>query len=179
MGTLDEHWCNICKRKLDKKKDKYVEFELVNLPFLAKIKGKKPKGIICEKCVDADPELKKAVELMIKAGNPLFKPIVSCGSSPECETFEASKNPNINCVHIAVIGDRLYCKRSHVGSLNLPREKAEVRREEAQIMVKMMEKYIKDPKMQELLKTTLLEKDLLGSVYVPPSAVVEKPETSS
>ena len=173
MGTLDEHWCNVCKKKLDKKKDKYVEFELVNLPFQDKTKAWKSKGIVCENCVDADHELKKAIELIIKAGNPLFKPIVSCESLPECETYEESKNTKVNCGHIAVIGDKIYCKRSHVGRLTLPREKAEVRREEAQIMKKMLEEYIKDPDVKKLLKTAVLEKHLLKPIYTPPSVVVE------
>lgn len=176
MGTLDEHWCNVCKRKLDKNKDKYVEFELVNLPFSAQIRMKRPKGIVCESCVDGNSELKKAVELMIKAGNPLFRPVVSCESTQECGTYEVSENPRINCVHIAVIGDKVYCNRSHVGSLVLPREAAEVRREESQAVLKFMEKYLKSPKMKELLETALLEKDFLKTVYLAPSAIVEHVE---
>lgn len=173
MGTLDEHWCSVCKRKLDKKKDKYVEFELINVPFKAKLKGKKQKGIICEKCVNANSELKKAIDVMIKAGNPLFKPAIRCLSHAECETFEPARDTRINCKHIAVIRDKVYCNRSHVGALTLPREKAEVRREEAQIMMKTLERYVKDPQVRKLLKTQFLAKDFFH-FHLAASSVVEK-----
>lgn len=169
MGTIDEHWCSVCKRKLEKKKDKYVEFELLNI----RVKGKKKKGNICKNCVDANPELKKAVDIMIKAGNPLFTPIVGCASAMDCETFEVSKDSRVRCRHIAVIADTIYCKRSHVGTLKLPREKAEVRREEARILTKTIEKYIKDPNVKKLLNTELVTTDFVKPLHEPPSSVVE------
>ncbi|MBA7489931.1 hypothetical protein ES702_00465 [subsurface metagenome] len=177
MGTLDEHWCSICKRRLDKKIDVYVEFEIVDAKkkkkFPIKLRKKKLKGNICSDCIEKNPELKKAIELVIKAGNPLFKPKLICGDVDECGDFEPSKTEGVNCGRICVITDKIYCNRSHVGSLKLPREKAEVRREEGQIMVKMLERYVKDPKVMELMKTTLLKTDLLKGVYIPPSAIVE------
>lgn len=177
MGTLDEHWCSVCKRRLDKKKDVYVEFEIVDAKkkkkFPISLRKKKLKGNICSECIKKNPELKKAVELMIKAGNPLFTPTVTCLSVGECENFEKSNKKGVNCKHIAVIRDKVYCKRSHVGSLKLPREKAEVRREEAQIMIRVLENYVKDPSVKELLKTTLLAKDFFH-FYTPPSAIVEE-----
>lgn len=185
MGTLDTHWCNVCKRTLDKKKDRYVEFELVNQPFMEKVKSKlrlkpkKPKGIICEDCINKNSALKKAVELMVKAGNPLFKAVVTCHSAGKCENFTPSKRKGVNCTHISVIGDKIYCNRSHVGSLKLPREKAEVRREEGHIVMKMLKKYVKDPKTRKLLNVALLEKDFLQHLYVPPSTVIEKTGVST
>ena len=104
----------------------------------------------------------------------MFKPIISCEAFTECENYEVAKNPKVNCGHITIIKDKLYCKRSHVGSLKLPREKAEVRREEGQIMVKMLGRYVKNPKVKELLKTTLMKKDLLEGLYIAPSTIVEE-----
>lgn len=183
MGTLDEHWCTLCKKHLDKKKDKYIEFEVINAEkkgaFPIKLKRKKLKGNICADCLETNPELQKSVAQMIKAGNPLFKPVITCESNG-CETFEPSNQAGVSCAHITIIGDKLYCKRSHVGSLILPMEKAEVKREEAQILRKMLDRYIKNPEIKELLKTQLLDKDFLKTLYNPPSAVVDaKKEESS
>ncbi len=121
MGKIDEHWCNNCKRKLDKKKDKYIEFELVNVKPK---KGKqKAKGIICQECINKEPQLKKSVELMIKAGNPKFEAQVKCLNKQQCEKYEPKYKTFIDCKHIAVIKGDIYCKRSHPGILKLPREK--------------------------------------------------------
>jgi len=180
MGTLDEHWCSMCKRRLDKKKDVYVEFEIVDTEkkkkFPISLHQKKLKGNICSDCIKMNPELKKAIERMLKAGNPLFKPDLICRDADKCENFKPSKTKGVNCEHIAVIKDKIYCKRSHVGSLKLPREKAEVRREEAQIMMKMLNRYVADPNVKKLMKTIMLKKDFMN-FYSPPSAIVsEEPE---
>ncbi len=174
MGTQDEHWCNSCKRSLDKKKDKYVEFELVNEPSIFKRKKpKKPKGIICQNCIDADPKLKAALELMAKAGNPNFVVSVQCLSTEECENYEQSKQSGINCSHIAVLGDRLYCKRSHPGVLHLPQEKAEIERLNRVLLNDYLRNLIKNPRLKELVDTAHFEK-LLENVYTPPSSVIEE-----
>ena len=174
MGTLDEHWCSVCKQKLDKKTDKYVEFELVNTPaILTKTKPKKPKGIICQKCIDADSKLKEALELMVKAGNPNFVVSIQCLSKGGCENFEESKQAGVNCNHVAMIEDRIYCKRSHPGAVKLPREKAEVERLNRKILLDQMKRFVKDPKIAEYIDTTFFKKQL-ETTYVAPSSVVEK-----
>jgi len=174
MGTLDEHWCSVCKQKLDKKKDKYVEFELVNAPaILTKTKPKKPKGIICQKCIDADPKLKKALELMVKAGNPNFVVSIQCLSKGECENFEDPKQSGVNCGHIAMIEDRVYCKRSHPGVVKLPREKAEVERLNRVLLNDYLRKLIKNPWLKKLVDVSSLEKRI-ENAYTPPSSVVEE-----
>jgi len=184
MGTLDEHWCSVCRKKLDKQEDVYLEFEVVaakkKKKFPISLKKKKLKGNICSECVEKNPELKKSVEIMIKAGNPNFTPAIICMNRDTCADFKSpEKKQGIDCSHICVIGDNLYCNRSHVGSLKIPREKAEVQREEARVMKSMLEKYIKDPKIKELLNTVLLEKETLQTIYVPPSVVVEDEKTST
>jgi len=173
MGTEDEHWCNICKHALDKKKDKYVEFELVNAPLtLVRGKPKKPKGIICQKCIDADPKLKEALELISKAGNPNFILSIQCISCTDCETYEPSKQSGINCQHITVIEDKLYCKRSHPGILKLPREKAEVDKLNRRLVLEHIQKFIKDPKVREIMNTDAIKKQL-ETIYFPPSSIIE------
>ena len=186
MGTLDEHWCSVCRKKLDKEKDVYIEFEVVDAKkkrkFPVSLKQKKLKGNLCSECLEKNPDLKKSVEIMLKAGNPLFTPILKCLNSEECKdhepTFSRPTLSAINCAHICVIGDKLYCNRSHVGSLILPREKGEVEREKGRIMQELLERFIKDPKIKKLLRITLLLKETLGHVYIPPSSVVEE-ETKS
>lgn len=175
MGTQDEHWCNSCKRSLDKKKDKYVEFELVNDPKIKRWgeKPKKPKGIICQECIDKDPELKKALELMVKAGNPNFVVSIQCVSKGNCENFEPSKQSGVECGHIAVLGDKIYCKRSHPGIVRLPQEKAEVERLKRTLLQEYIGNLLKNPKLKELVNVTHFEK-LLETAYTPPSLVIEE-----
>ena len=175
MGKTDEHWCNSCKRSLDKSKDKYVEFELVNDPKVGRWrkKPKKPKGIICQQCIDKDPELKKALDLMVKAGNPNFVVSIQCNSSEECENHEQSKQSGINCSHIAILGDKVYCKRSHPGVVHLPQEKAEVERLNRTLLNEYLRNLIKNPRLKELVNTTHFEK-LLENAYLPPSSVIEE-----
>jgi hypothetical protein len=175
MGKIDEHWCNSCKRSLDKGKDKYVEFELVNDPSITKDKKKpkKSKGIICQQCIDKDPQLKVALELMVKAGNPNFNINIACLSTGECENYEQSKKSGINCPHIAVLGDEVYCKRSHPGVVHLPQEKAEVERLNRDLLSQYLRKLVKNPRLKELVDVSSFEK-LLKNVYIPPSSVVEE-----
>jgi len=172
MGLDDTHWCNSCKRILDKRKDKYIEFELINKPSILKKKPKKSKGIICQECIDRDPDLKKALEVVIRAGNPNFTVTVLCSSYGECENFEQSEGAT-NCKHIAVIEDHLYCKRSHPGILKLPREKAEVKRLKRKFILEELQKLYKDPRISKFLDMTFFEKDL-KDVHIEPSVVVEK-----
>lgn len=178
MGKIDEHWCNVCKRTLDKGKDKYVEFELVNIPLTKKVKqklkGKKGKGIICQDCIDKNPELKKAVELMVKAGNPTFSVAVVCFAY-DCEDFihvEGSKYPR-HCGHISVIGDTLYCKRSHPGKAVLTQEVAEVERFKNQLILEELTQLLKDPNLVDLVNKVMLEKKL-ENVHIPPSNIVPR-----
>jgi len=175
MGKTDEHWCNSCKRSLDKSKDKYVEFELVNDPSIIKDKKKpkKPKGIICQQCIDKDPQLKDALELMVKAGNPNFNISIACLSKGECENYEQSKQSSVDCSHIAVLGDGVYCKRSHPGFVHLPQEKAEVERLNRVLLNEYLRKLVKNPRLKELVDVSSFEK-LLENVYTPPSSVVEE-----
>lgn len=174
MGTQDEHWCNICKRSLEKKKDKYVEFELVNEPSIFKRKKpKKPKGIICQNCIDADPKLKEALELMVKAGNPNFIVSVQCLSTEKCENYEEPKQSGVNCPHIAILGDRLYCKRSHPGVFHLPQEKAEVERLKRDLLNEYLRNLLKNPRLKDLVNTAQFEK-MLEHAYLPPSSVIEE-----
>jgi len=191
MGTTDEHWCNLCQRNLDKGKDEYVEFELVNAPqFKPKIRevlannmkkavGKdkplKPKGIICQKCIDKDPKLKAALELMVKAGNPNFVADVICLSAGKCGTY-LPKNlmtSNVNCGHISVLSDRLYCKRSHPGVVRLPQEKAEVERLTRTLLNEYFQKLIKNPQLKKLMDTSTFEK-MLETAYTSPSGIIQQ-----
>lgn len=159
---------------MDKRKDKYVEFELVNDPtVLVKGKPKKPKGIICQKCIDADPKLKEAMELMVKAGNPNFILSIQCTSCTECENFEQSKQPGINCRHVAMIDDRIYCKRSHPGVFKLPREKEEVDRINRRIMLEQIKKFVKDPRVRQIMNPAAFEEQF-KKIYLSPSSVIEE-----
>ena len=175
MGKIDEHWCNSCKHSLDKGKDKYVEFELVNDPSIIKDKKKpkKPKGIICQQCINKDPQLKSALELMVKAGNPNFNLNISCLSKSECENYEQSKQSGINCLHIAILGDKVYCKRSHPGIMHLPQEKAEVERLNRVLLNEYLRNLVKNPRLKELVDMSTFEK-LLQNAYTPPSTVIEE-----
>ena len=174
MGTVDEHWCSVCKRDLDKKKDKYVEFELINEPSILKgKKPKKPKGIICQRCIDANPKLKAAIELIAKAGNPNFIISLMCISSPDCENFEPASGQGVNCCHVAVLGDKIYCKRSHPGAVHLPQEKAEVDRFNRILLQDYMRDLLKDPRVQKFIDPTVFEK-VLNTAYTPPSSIIEK-----
>jgi hypothetical protein len=160
---------------LDKRKDKYVEFELVNDPSITKDKKKpkKPKGIICQQCIDKDPQLKAALELMVKAGNPNFNLAITCLSQGECENHEPSKQSGINCSHIAVLGEEIYCKRSHPGIMRLPQEKAEVERLNRVLLNEYLRNLVKNPRLKELVDVSSFEK-LLENAYIPPSSVVQE-----
>ncbi len=173
MGTTDEHWCSVCKRDLDKKKDKYVEFELVNEPsVVSEKKPKKPKGIICQKCIDENPKLKKAIELMVKAGNPNFVVAIQCLSKGQCENFKKSK-AGVNCAHIAVLGDEIYCKRSHPGVVKLPQEKAEVERYIRVLLTKYLRTLIRDPALKKVIDVEKFDEQL-KTIFHSASSIVQK-----
>ena len=169
MGVTDEHWCSVCKRSLSKEKDTYIDFELLNPPTKKKKwwKLKKRKGLICKECIEKDEKLKEALVTMTKAGNPPFTPILECLVWKNCPTYEPVENRPIRCGHIAVIRDRLYCKRSHVGTLELAQEKAEVDRLELETIKNYFEKILGGPVSPEQFDR------LLKLIYVPPSGVVE------
>jgi hypothetical protein len=172
MGKVDEHWCNICKKPLDKTKDKYVEFELVNVKR-RRIGAKlvRPKGLICEECLNKDPKLREALETFIKAGNPTFSPVVECLSWRKCSNYEPIADSPIRCKHIAVIKDMLYCKRSHPGGLELTIEQAEWERLERQIVFDMLQKTMKDKNIAKIINKAFFEKEL-DKIYIPPSVAI-------
>lgn len=177
MGTQDEHWCNVCKRSLNKKTDLYVEFELVNVAkksIKSIMKLKKPKGIICVDCIEKDPKLKEAIERMTKAGNPNFVVSLMCTSDHECENFEiATDSKGVNCAHIVVLGDQIYCKRSHPGAIHLPQEEAEVERFNRECAMDWMRNLLKNPRLKALIDPSQFEK-LLDTAYVSPSSIIKE-----
>jgi len=174
MGTTDEHWCTLCQRKLDKKKDRYLDFELIHQAAKPLIKKwKKPKGLICMECVEKDPKLKAVVDSILAAGNPAFVATVFCHSFSVCQTYQPSSKPNVNCGHIAVSGDTVYCKRSHPGSLKLMVERAErlkLERKGAAQLLKRAFRNLPEPARQA---AESMFAQALGDVWFPPSAVIK------
>jgi len=93
------------------------------------------KGLICRKCIEKDEKLREAVTLMSDASNPAFVGIVECLYWANCVNFKAVKDNPVRCEHIAVIQDKVYCKRGHPGILELTVEKAEKDRYENLVFV--------------------------------------------
>lgn len=167
MGTTDEHWCTICKRTVDKKKDKYLDFELIHqaaLPLTPK--WKKPKGIVC---IEKDPKLKELVNAIMAAGNPPFMVKITCESYSICPTYKPTSKPNVNCGQIAVIGDTVYCKRSHPGRVKLMVERSERERVEREIFMRFIRRAFKKmpPGVREAFE------GMAKGIWQPPSAVVK------
>jgi hypothetical protein len=173
MGIIDEHWCTLCKKKLDKSKDKYIDFELIHQASAPVVKNwRKPKGLICMECIEKDPKLKEVFDAILKAGNPTFLPEITCLSAAICGTHQVSSKPLLNCRHIAVIGDTVYCKRSHPGNVKLAVERAERIRVENQYAVKFIKRAF--GKLPEGLRDSA-EKMFTSNVktmWTPPSQVV-------
>ena len=173
MGTTDEHWCTLCKKKLDKAKDKYLDFELIHQGAKPLIKNwKKPKGLICMECIQKDPKLKAMVDAILKAGNPTFLPEIVCGSAAICGTHQPSSKPNIGCRHIAVIGDTVYCKRSHPGSTKLMVERAERMRLETQAAVRFLRRAFRTMPKEFRVPAEALFTQGAKQMWQPPSQVI-------
>jgi hypothetical protein len=176
MGVVDEHWCTLCKKKLDKAKDKYIDFELIHQGARPVIKKwKKPKGLICMECVNKDPKLRALVDAILAAGNPPFLVEIFCQSTQVCSTFLPTSKPNINCGHISVIGDTVYCKRSHPGNARLMMERSEKLRLEQETVMRFMRRVIKKLPAESgaALETVLTTFSPL--TWKSPSVVVAKP----
>ena len=170
MGAIDEHWCSDCKRTLDKKKDEYLDLENIRIK---EFPGK--KGLICKQCLQK-PEY-AALRKLLGAGNPDFKPFIDCALHSVCETFKSVKGRPARCGHISVIGDTVYCKRRHPGSVKLPVERAERVRLEQKILLRTIKRMTKglSPEMATTFTNAL--QFGLGNIWIPPSAVVaEKPD---
>jgi hypothetical protein len=174
MGTIDEHWCTLCRKTLDKAKDKYIDFELIHQAAAPVIKTwKKPKGLICMECVEKDEKLKAILDAILKAGNPVFLPEITCLSRPVCATYQPTSKPNVTCRHIAVIGDMVYCKRSHPGSVKLMVERGERFRYEMKLVQQFIRKACKTlPEPGRAAAEGMLQQ-ALGGVWIQPSQVVK------
>ena len=169
MGAIDEHWCSDCKKTLDKQKDEYLDLENIRIK---EFPGK--KGFICKECLEKDEY--KALRKLLGAGNPDFKPFIDCALHTVCTTFKAVKNRPVRCGHIAAIGDTVYCKRRHPGSVKLPVERSERLRLEQKILLRTIKRMTKglSPEMATAF-TNVLELGL-GNIWIPPSAVIaQKP----
>ena len=174
MGAIDEHWCTLCKKKLDKTKDKYLDFELIHQAAKPLVKRwKKPKGLICMECIEKDPKLKKLVDSILAAGNPAFVADITCHSFSVCPTYQPSSKPNVNCRHIAVIGDTVYCKRSHPGSLKLMMERAERLNQERKSALRLIKRAFRNLPEPARQAAEGMFTDAIGGAWFPPSAVVK------
>lgn len=174
MGVIDEHWCTLCKKKLDKAKDKYLDFELIHQAARPLVKKwRKPKGLVCMECIEKDPKLKELVDAILKAGNPPFLPEITCLSAAVCGTYQASSKVNVGCRHISVIGDTVYCKRSHPGSMKLMVERAERLRLDRQRTLRFLRQAFKNlPEPARSSAELMFEGAVRGS-WQPPSQVVK------
>jgi len=173
MGVTDEHWCTLCRKKLDKARDKYIDFELIHQAAKPiKKHWQRPKGLICMDCIEKDEKLKQVLDAILKAGNPNFAIDIRCYSSSICPSYQPTGKPAVNCRHIAVIGDTVYCKRGHPGSVKLMVERAEKQRRERQLLIKLIKRVMKDlPEPMRLAAETMFSQGLAGS-WQPPTAVI-------
>lgn len=174
MGTIDEHWCTLCHKKLDKTKDKYLDFELIHQAAQPLIKKwKKPKGLVCMECIERDPKLKELVDTILKAGNPAFLCEVTCLSFNVCKTYQPTSKPNVNCGHISVTGDTVYCKRSHPGNVKLMVERAERARLEQQLVLRFFHRLFRS--QPEPLRNALEQMFNQGvkGTWTPPSQIIK------
>lgn len=126
MGVLDEHWCSKCKKVLDKKTDHYVEINLINQDKKkAKKEGLHTRVMLCQECLEKEKETSKLVEKLRKHANPNFLCQIYCQSTAECPDFKP-RNDKVNCEHIYVIDDKVYCGRRHPGATKLNQDKVMV-----------------------------------------------------
>ena len=127
MGVLDEHWCSSCKKDLDKKKDSYTEINKVNPSKESKKKGLHTRVFLCDECLK-EKGIDGKIDDLRKHGNPNFAIKVSCASSDICPDYTA-KNKKVNCKHIYVLNEKVYCGRRHPGSVKLNQDKAMIDQE--------------------------------------------------
>lgn len=190
MGVIDEHWCSKCGKSLDKKKDRYAEVDFINPDKTKKGKPKKTKSktqhnraFICEECLNSDPEIKAKFGELRMRGNPNFICTIECKHHAKCKTYEY-RNKNVRCKHIAVIGDKVYCKRRHPGAIKLFQEKSKVLEERAKLMQEITKEILgtieTTPAMKSIMEKMLTPggmKDmdaLLNTPPVCPEVVIEK-----
>jgi len=158
MGVTDEHWCSDCGKKLDKRKEKYLEVDWINYHKWKK-KQKKTDSVIyekkipqdkalhdrayiCQDCLNKYPFIKRVFGKLRMVGNPNFNVIVECKSWSKCKNFE-KRNKNVNCKHISVINDKLYCKRRHPKFIILPQEKSKISREKLRFIAEYLGEFMK------------------------------------
>ena len=165
MGAIDEHWCSDCKKTLDKTKDEYLDLENIRIK---EFPGK--KGLICKQCLQK-PEY-EALRKLLGAGNPDFKPFIECALHTVCSTFKAVKNRPVRCGHISAIGDTVYCKRHHPGSVKLPVERSERLRLEQKLLLRTIKQIFKGlpPEMATAATNALTQG--ASNIWIPPSAVI-------
>lgn len=170
MGKIDEHWCSDCKRRLDKQRDHYLDIENIRMPFEGK------KGIICSSCLEK-PEY-ESLRKLLGAGNPNFQPFIECALHVVCSTFKAVSSRPVRCAHIAVVGDTVYCKRRHPGSVKLPVERAERLRLERELLMRTLRKALR--RMPEEFRESglaMFEQAISGS-WQPPSGIISSIQKS-
>jgi hypothetical protein len=178
MGLDDEHWCTVCKKSLNKRRDEYTEFEQINPKG-----GGKTRGCICKACQEANPALKDAIATMRQAGNPTFTPVVECLVWKVCATYEPIVDRPVRCRHIAVDLDKLYCKRAHPGELELTVEETQIERITDQLLGRRMKEVLEgdalqraglDPLMALGVKAVMgpQAKQRLEQLHVSPTNVV-------
>jgi len=165
MGAIDEHWCSDCKKRLDKTKDEYLDLENIRIK---EFPGK--KGMVCKQCLQK-PDY-EALRKLLGAGNPDFKPFIDCALHAICPTFKSVKGRSVRCAHIAVIGDTVYCKRRHPGSVKLLVERAERVRLEQKLVLRTIKQMCRQlpPEMATAFTNALTLG--LRNIWIPPSAVI-------
>lgn len=168
MGAIDEHWCSDCKRTLNKTKDCYLDLESIRL----KVPGK--KGILCDSCLKK-PEY-TGLRKLLGAGNPDFLPFIECGLHAVCATFKAVATRPVRCGHVAVIGDTIYCKRRHPGTVKLLVERAERVKLEHRLLTRFLRKIMHLMPGPVGEATVAYFEEAMKGAWQPPSAVVSQSE---
>jgi hypothetical protein len=184
MGLDDEHWCTVCKRSLNKRRDEYTEFEQINPKG-----GGKTRGCICKQCQEKNPALKDAISTIRQAGNPTFTPVVECLSWQQCGTYSPITDRPVRCAHLAVSLDKLYCKRAHPGELELVVEETEVDRITDKLLQRRMAEVLDGDRLQQLGIDPVMKlgiesilgpfgKNKLNQMHLHPTNVVSKSRKS-
>ena len=133
-------------------------------------------GLICMDCINKKKELKQAIDEVVKAGNPVCVPILECLYWQKCPAFSPAKEKPVRCKHIAISEDKIYCKRAHAGTLELPVEKAELLRTKQKYVTEFIEEAVKnlDPAVAAGVKSAF-QLETQG-MWIPPSTVVSIPK---
>lgn len=175
MGVIDEHWCSECNKSLDKKKEKYMEVDFIH----DKKKGKHNRAFLCMKCLNKHPEIKKKFGKLRIKGNPNFIATIECKHHDKCETYEY-RNEKVRCKHIAVIDDKIYCKRRHPGATKLFQEKSMIEERKLKIMQDALKNLLGNhelsPQLNKFIQTAIPKGDLDAIIKAQPhpNIVVEK-----